>query len=177
MRAFAFVLCLLVMPVAARGSGWDTRWQAERQVIEATRQVRQMKSDPQVRKLLSEAKGVFIGSGAGGVFLEKHGGSWDDPLFYEVGSMGARRIALMLMSEQAVDDFRQGNNLYLSAGEVLWSATTGPFAAAGKAMSGIRFEPDATRAYYSRDAGAAAGATDSVHPPDTARALREALSN
>ena len=67
MRAFAFVLCLLVMPVAARGSGWDTRWQAERQVIEATRQVRQMKSDPQVRKLLSEAKGVFIGSGAGGV--------------------------------------------------------------------------------------------------------------
>jgi lipid-binding SYLF domain-containing protein len=162
----SLIFCLLVMPALACASGRDTRRQAERQVIEATRQVRQMTSDPRVRELLSQAKGVFIGSGAAGVFLEKRAGLWGAPLFYDIGSLGTGRIALLLMNEQAVLSFREAHELRLSSVVMLWSARNGVVAASGGVISGIQLDQDATRAFYQRGAG-----------PDTGRALRRALSN
>lgn len=105
------------------------------QINNATEVVKQMESDPQVRKLLQQAKGVFIipqygrgglgiaARGGEGVFLANNNGKWSSPVFYNLGgiSVGAQAgaevgsVAMMLMNEKAVKNFHQENKFSLTA--------------------------------------------------------------
>jgi hypothetical protein len=146
----AFVLCSYAA---------TPRTDAERQVIEATREVQQMKSDPKVRELLARAQAVFIlpdGPDGLAVMVAKRGALWEKPALYDIGDIRprllAQRIAFILM--------KAGNI-------VLWSARKGARTDAHVALSGLRLDEPETRAFYRSDPRA----------PDTAAALRKALSD
>ena len=86
--------------------------------------------------LLKKAKGVYIvpdfgrgglivgGRGGAGVMLAKHNGRWTDPAFFNFGgvSIGAQAggsggsVAFILMSQDAVDAFKNGNQFSLNSG-------------------------------------------------------------
>lgn len=105
------------------------------QVNNAAKVVKQMESDPQVKKLMQQAKGVFIvpqygrgglgiaGRGGEGVMLAKNNGKWSHPVFYNFGgvSIGAQAgaevgsIAMLLMNDKAVNNFMQDNKFSLTA--------------------------------------------------------------
>jgi len=109
---------------------------ARQLVNEATAEVRKMSADPQLKKLLAKAKGVFLvpefgrgaliigGRGGAGVVLANKNGKWTDPAFYDMGgiSIGAQaggsggEVAFLLMSQGAVDAFKSGNKFSLNAG-------------------------------------------------------------
>lgn len=146
------------------------------QVNEARAVVEKMKSDPEVKKLLQQAKGVFIvptyGRGAWGigvragegVMLAQSDGKWSNPVFYNLGgfSIGlqggaeAGSIAMLLMNEKAVNQFMTDNNFSLnaSAGLTLVNYTGKAQAAVGK--GDVIVWADTKGAY----AGATVGATD-----------------
>src|SRR4051812_2973952 len=114
-----------------------SRDDAERQVIEATRQVQQMKSDPKVRELFSRAQAVFIlPDGADGlaVMVAKRGAQWEKPALYDIGdirpNLPAHRIAFILM--------KAGNI-------VLWSDRQGARRDAHVALCGLRLDEPQTR--------------------------------
>jgi lipid-binding SYLF domain-containing protein len=194
------------------------RKDAASQVNEATKVVQKMKQDPQMKKILSQAKGIFVvpdygrgaivvgASGGEGVMLAKQGGSWTNPLFYDMGaiSVGAQvggsagQIALVLMNDRAVEAFKQDNKFSLDAkagisivnysarGEgnwgrgdiVLWSDTEGAYAGASIAVSDINFDEGETKAYYGRELqpSAAIGGTSHEEAPQSAQQLKQALS-
>lgn len=105
------------------------------QINNATRVVKQMETDPQLQKLLQQAKGVFIVPqfarggltvgvrGGEGVLLVNNNGKWSNPVFYNFGglSIGAQigaevgSMAMMLMNQKAVDSFMQENKFSLTA--------------------------------------------------------------
>jgi lipid-binding SYLF domain-containing protein len=109
---------------------------AQQLVNEATAEVKKMSADPQLKKLLAKAKGVYLvpefgrgalivgGRGGAGVVLANKNGKWTDPAFYDMGgiSIGAQAggsggaIAFLLMSQGAVDAFKSGNKFSLNAG-------------------------------------------------------------
>jgi len=109
---------------------------AQQLVAEATAEVKKMSADPQLKKLLAKAKGVYLvpefgrgalvigGRGGAGVVLARKDGKWTDPAFYDMGgiSIGAQAggsggaIAFLLMSQGAVDAFKSGNKFSLNAG-------------------------------------------------------------
>lgn len=196
----------------------ENRQGAAEDVNDAVKQVQQMKHDPQVKKLLSQAKGVFLvpdygrgavvvgASGGEGVMLAKQGGSWTNPLFYDMGaiSVGAQvggsagQIALILMNDRAVQAFKQDNKFSLDAkagisiinysarGEgnlgrgdvVLWSDTEGAYAGASIAVSDINFDEEETKAFYGRSLkpSAAIGGTAHEEAPKSAQQLKQALA-
>lgn len=105
------------------------------QVKNATEIVKQMESDPQVKKLMQQAKGIFLvpqygraglgigGRGGEGVLLVNNNGKWSNPVFYNIGgvSIGAQagaeigQMAMLLMNQKAVQNFMQENNFSLTA--------------------------------------------------------------
>ncbi|WP_420473764.1 lipid-binding SYLF domain-containing protein [Noviherbaspirillum sp. ST9] len=105
------------------------------QINNATRVVKRMETDPQLKKMLHQAKGVFIVPqyarggltvgvrGGEGVLLVNNNGKWSNPAFYNFGGMsvGAQAgaevgsIAMMLMNQKAVDNFMQENKFSLTA--------------------------------------------------------------
>lgn len=109
---------------------------AMKHVNDAVEVVHRMESEPGVKSLLQQAKGVFIvpsygraalgigGSGGAGVLLAKRDdGTWSDPAFYNLGAIsiglqaGAEGgpIAMILNNDKAVNHFLQKNNFSLSA--------------------------------------------------------------
>jgi SH3 domain-containing YSC84-like protein 1 len=187
---------------------------AQEQVSETIKVVRQMKQDPQVTQMLQQARGVFIvptygkaaavvgGRGGEGVLLLTENGKWSNPAFYNFGrvSAGAQAgaaagsIAMMLMTEKAVDKFRQDDNWALDAtagltivnysadtrassnpGDVVvWSDTKGLFAGASIGVSDIARDDSENAAYYKQRATPQqifSGKVQSQH----AETLREAL--
>ncbi|WP_334186343.1 lipid-binding SYLF domain-containing protein [Noviherbaspirillum sp.] len=106
------------------------------QVTEAAEVVRRMEADPEIKKLLQQAKGVFIvptygrgGWGIGirggeGVMLANNNGTWSSPVFYNIGgvSVGLQAgaevgsIAMLLMNEKAVNEFMKENNFSVGIG-------------------------------------------------------------
>ena len=157
-------------------------------VSEATRTLEKIKSDPQVEALLQSAKGIFIvpnygrgaflvgGQGGEGVMVAREDGNWSDPVFYHIAgiSVGAQfgaeggQIAMLLLTDRAVDSFKKQNNFSLNAdagltiidysaragdsmgkGDVVfWSDTEGAYAGASLSATDIRYDNDANRAYY-----------------------------
>ena len=107
-------------------------------VQDATKVVATMKTDPDLARLLEEAKGVFIvpeygkaaavvGARGGEGVLLAHGQNgtdeWTGPIFSNIGaiSVGPQvggaggAIAMLLMNQQALDSFKQHNNFSLNA--------------------------------------------------------------
>lgn len=109
---------------------------AAQQVSEATAVVKRMSADPQLKKLLAQAKGVFIvptygrgGWGLGvrggeGVMLAQTDGKWSGPVFYNIAGVSvglqagleAGALVMLLMNEKALNGFMNDNNFSLAAG-------------------------------------------------------------
>lgn len=165
--------------------------EAQEDIDRATRVAERMTADPQLKTLVQQAKGIFIlphygraglvvgAQGGEGVMLAHHlDGEWSAPVFFNVGgiSLGAQAgaeggpIAMLLMSDKAVDNFKRGNNFSLNAaagltiihysadaqanagaGDVIvWSDTKGAFAGATVGVTDIRRDKDENRALYGR---------------------------
>ena len=147
---------------------------AQELVDNAVKEVQTMKKDPQLKKLMAKAKGIYIvpdfgrgalivgGRGGAGVVLAHHNGQWSDPAFYDFGaiSFGAQAgasggpIAFLLMSQNAVDAFKSGNKISLNAGAGLSIVTYSANAQASWGKGDIIL--------WSNTKGAYAGATISV---------------
>jgi SH3 domain-containing YSC84-like protein 1 len=151
------------------------------QINNATRVVKRMETDPQLQKLLQQAKGVFIVPqygrggltvgirGGEGVLLVNNSGQWSNPVFYNFGgvSVGAQAgaevgsLAMILMNQKAVDGFMQENKFSLTADAGL---TIVDYTAKAQVTAGrgdVIVWADTKGAY----AGAVAGVTD-VHFDD-----------
>lgn len=158
------------------------------EVKDARNVVMKMKTDPDVVNLLDRSRGVFIvpdygrgavvvgGSGGQGVLLAQQNGSWSGPAFYNVGSISlglqagatAGQIAMILMTDKAVNSFKGNNTFsldskagitianYSARGKasigtsdvVLWSDTEGGFVGASVGATAISADEDANLAYY-----------------------------
>lgn len=168
------------------------RSEAAELLSEAAATLQEMKSEPKLRQLLEKSKGVFIvpdyGRGAAGigvrggegVLLAHQGEQWSGPVFYDIGgiSLGAQlgaeagEIAMLLMSEQALNSFRGNNTFSLNAGAnltvvdysglsqaslgkdagdvVFWSGTEGAFAGVSLSATDISWDDDENAAYYGK---------------------------
>lgn len=204
---------------AARGSSADTSAAsaASKHIEDAADVVRRMESDPRAKNLLQQSKGVYVvptygraalglgAAGGAGVFLAKLAdGTWSNPAFFNIGgvSIGLQAgavggpIAIVLMNDKAVNNFRQKNNFNLSAdagvtvvdwnrlasGEagpgdvVVWSGTKGLFGnVATLSLNDIRFNQKATQSYYGKPTNVAdvlAGRATNPH----ADVLKQALA-
>ncbi len=143
-------------------------------VNEAVAEVKKMEKDPQLKKLMAKAKGIYLvpefgrgalivgGRGGAGVVLAHVNGKWTNPAFYNFGgiSIGAQagasggQVAFLLMDKSAVDAFKSGNKISLNAGAGLSIVT---YSANGQASWG-----KGDIILWSDTAGAYAGATISV---------------
>lgn len=167
----------------------ETQQEQMQQIDEAARVLRDMQQNPELSELLSEAKGVFIipdyataalligGKGGEGVVLNRDPEGWSNPAFYDIGgvSIGAQigaeagALAMILMSDEAIENFKQSNNFSLNAnaglsflawsadtqastgkGEdvVVWSETPGLMAEASLGVSDIMWDEEENQAYY-----------------------------
>jgi lipid-binding SYLF domain-containing protein len=179
------------------GSGRDTARAPDGEAVrdarelirDAVQTVQQMKRDPRVAEALREARAVYVvphygrgaigvgGQGGEGVLVARRGDGFTDPLFYDLAgvSVGVQAgasggpVAFLLMTDDALRNFRSGRNVSLHADAavtvadwsrraqvsggkvqdvVIWSGAEGAFAGAAIGASSITFDADATRAYY-----------------------------
>lgn len=177
----------------------DQGEQTEQQIAGAMEDVHEsleilqdMRDDSELRALLDEAEGIFIvpdyataaliigAAGGGGVLFVKEDGEWGNPALYDVGSLSAGiqagvaagSIAMVLLSEQAVDSFRSDTNFSLTAdagfsvvdwssrarGElgggsdvVVWTDTEGLFAELAIGINNIIWDDEENERYYGRE--------------------------
>lgn len=161
-------------------------------VQESVQVIQQMQSDKQVNQLLERASGVFVipdyaaaaliigGAGGEGVLIPKTNNEWGHPAFYDVGSISAGiqagveagSIAMILLSDEALQSFNQENNFALNAeaglsvinwsakaqaqagieGDVVvWSDTEGLFGELAVSVSDINWDNEENTAYYGED--------------------------
>jgi|GEM_PF-2675494 len=183
---------------AASGAGADTgdlneaRMDAQELVDDAAAVAQQMKQDEDVGQLLQQAKGVVImpkfgkaavivgGEGGEGLLVAREGTEWSEPVFYNLGgvSIGAQAgveagaVGMLLMSQDAVDAFKQDNNFELNANAelsivnysakaqgniadydvVMWSDTEGLLAGLSVGGSDVTVDKDQNQAYYGKPA-------------------------
>lgn len=132
---------------------------------------------PDVTSGSRAAVGLGASGGAGLLLARKEDGSWSDPAFFNVGSVGlglqigaqTGPLAFILNNDKAVNEFKKKNNFALSADAgltvvnwtrlaqgtggtgdiVVWSATCGLFGnAASVNVMDVRFNERATASYY-----------------------------
>ncbi len=172
----------------AMGRENDTFRDAREQVTDALSVVRQMQGDPELRGLMARARGILIipdylrialgigGRGGEGVMMVKQpDGQWSNPAFYNVGgaSVGFQAggemgsVAFLLMTDRAVNRFKQENNFSLGAdadlsiinysahgqantnGDVVaWTDTEGLFGGAALNVMDVAWDDDENEAYY-----------------------------
>lgn len=104
-------------------------------VREAANVLQEMQTDPDMRRMLDDAQGVFVipdyvtaaliigGSGGEGVLFTRDNGEWSNPAFYDIGEIdvgaqagvSAGSIAMVLASEAAINNFKEDNNFALNA--------------------------------------------------------------
>lgn len=152
---------------------------------------RMQEQAPALAERLADARGVFIvpdyataallvgGSGGEGVMMENRNGAWGSPGFYDVGNVdiGAQigaaggSIVMLLMTEEAVESFREMNDFSLTAqagltivnwspdassvgGEndvVVWSDNSGLLAEASVGFGGISWDEEEAEEYYQQE--------------------------
>lgn len=185
----------------------EQKSEAEALVNEAADVVAQMTDYAELQKLMQEAKGVFIvpdygkgaigvgGRGGEGVLVAREGGDWTAPAFYDIGaiSVGAQlggtvgEVALLLMTDDAVENFKSENNFSLNAdadltlvdysaraqasagrGEdvIFWSDTEGAFAGVSLSVTDIAWDDEENRAYYGQSATAEQILTGKITGPE-----------
>lgn len=166
--------------------------EARAELDEAVQVVQRMKSDPGMTELLQRARGVFIlpdygraalgigVQGGRGVLVTRQGNGFSNPVFYNLGGLSvgpqagasAGQIALMLMTDKAVQDFKSNRQFSLnadaginiaryarraqaSAGNIqdviVWSGARGAYAGASLGLNDVMFDADTNRAYYGRE--------------------------
>lgn len=144
--AAAIALCLGVGAVqaggqqAGKGANSDLAakpaQRASERVSAAVAVVHQLESEPRMKLLLQQARGVLIvpsygraalgvgAQGGGGLLLLRRAdGSWSGPAFYDLGglSVGVQAgvqggaMAMVLNNDKALNEFMKKNNLALSA--------------------------------------------------------------
>lgn len=189
-------LMLFTVPAFAAGADKaakkeDTHGPRE-DVQESVQVIQQMQSDKQVNQLLERASGVFVipnyaaaalivgGAGGEGVLIPKTNNEWGHPAFYDVGSISAGiqagveagSIAMILLSDEALQSFNQENNFALNAeaglsvvnwsakaqaqagveGDVVvWSDTEGLFGEIAVSVSDVNWDNEENTAYYGED--------------------------
>jgi lipid-binding SYLF domain-containing protein len=160
-------------------------------VQEAAQVVQQLGSDPGTKDVLGQAKTVFIvpdygraslgvgGAGGQGVLVANQEGSWSAPAFYNIGAINAGLqagveagpIAFLIISDKALEDFRNKNNFslnadagltivnfsrrgQLSAGKgadvIVWNGTKGLYGDLAVSVSDIFWDKEANQAYYQK---------------------------
>jgi lipid-binding SYLF domain-containing protein len=203
----------------AGGSDTATRRQqiAARRVSDAVGVVHAMTKETGMQDLLKRARGVYLvptyaraalgvgGEGGSGVLMVRRAdGSWGNPAFFNIGGIsvglqaGAEggQLALLLMNQKAIDNFRKQNNFSLNAdagltvvnfsrreqGEVsgdivAWSGNKGLFGnAATLGINDVRYNKDLSEAYYGKPV-TAMQAIDSTEPNPQSDALRKVLGS
>ncbi|MBX3619090.1 MAG: DUF4142 domain-containing protein [Rhizobacter sp.] len=164
---------------------------AQQEIAEAVQVVQRMKRDPEVASLLGQARGVLIltkygrgavglgAQGGEGVLVTQQHDEFGNPVFYNLAgvSLGLQlggsggEVAMLLMTDRAIDNFKRGGKFSLhadagltiaryserglaSAGKmkdvVIWSGTKGAFAGAAVGITDLMPDDDANRAYYGR---------------------------
>lgn len=158
------------------------------QMKEAARLIQRMESEPKLKSMMQQAKGILLvpdyaraglgigGSGGEGILMVNDQGKWMGPAFYNLGgiSVGAQAgvemgsVAMLLMSDKALKNFRQDNKFSLDADAgltianytakagastgrgdiVVWTDTKGAFAGATVGASDITFDNDENAAFY-----------------------------
>jgi len=191
----------------------DERADAQDIVKEAKQVVANMKKDPNAASLLKQAKGVFIvpdyakaafivgGKGGSGVLVAHTGNGWSDPAFYDIGaiSLGAQagaeagQIAMILMTDKALNSFKGNNNFSLnaqagltivnysgrtqaSAGKgdvVVWANTSGALVDASFNVTDIKWDTEQNRAYYGEQEVSASEILEGEEKNPMADPLRE----
>lgn len=166
-----------------------------KQVNEAKAVVEKMMSDLRMKALLQKAKGVFIvptdrrGAwgvgvhGGEGVMLTQSDNKWSNPVFYHMGGISigfqgegeAGLLAMLLMSDKAINQFASDNNFSINAGAgltvgnytakapvdagmddvIVWADTKGAFANISVGVSDIHRAESDTMAFYKRTATSA----------------------
>jgi SH3 domain-containing YSC84-like protein 1 len=189
---------------------------AQQHVDAALQAVQRMMQDSRLRPVLDQAKGVLIvpryregalfvgGHGGVGVLLARRNGGWTDPVFYRLGgvSLGLQMggasgpIAMLLMSDKAVDRFRDNLSTWSLGGRagltvarfsdqkrhpthldvIVWSGVKGLFG--GLAFSATDVTPDerANHAYYRSPVAPLQILVGAVTNP-SAQDLRDALAS
>ena len=212
-----------VTPALAAGpgsSGGNTPSHAAKQmgaqdlVNKATDVANKMKKDPNLVELMQKAKGIFIvpkygkggliigAQGGEGVMLAHRNGEWTNPVFYDTGglSFGAQAgvsvgsIAMLLMTDKAVDRFKQNDKFSLNAeagisivkysangtatpgeGDVIaWSDTDGAYVGATLSVTDIHRDKDQNKTYYGEPVTEAKVLSNDLSNPGTKK-LRDAL--
>jgi len=188
--AMAAVAALLFTPAAFAAN--NASGDAQKLVDDSTGVVAQIRKDPHFVDLMKRAKGVFIlpasgkgafivgGGGGQGVLIAHENGHWSDPAFLSLGSIsiGAQAggeggpLVMLLMTDKALHDFTQANNLSLNANAgltiinysakgqgsvgkgdiVVWSNRSGAFAGASVSATDITSNTNEDHAYYGEQA-------------------------
>jgi SH3 domain-containing YSC84-like protein 1 len=149
---------------------------AQKLVQDALAEVHTMQKNPELKKLMAKAKGIYLvpdfgraglvvgGRGGAGVVLAHNNGKWTDPVFFDFGSIsfGAQAgasggpVAFLLMSNQAVDKFKSSNKIALNTGAGFTIVNFSKNAQASWGKGDIIFWSNTKGAY----AGATVSATD-----------------
>lgn len=152
--------------------------------------VEQMTADTDLMPVLQQAKGIFLvpnygraavgvgAAGGEGVLVARTTDGWSGPMMYNMGSVSvglqagieAGQIAMILMTDDAVQAFMQDNNFSLNADAgltlidwsaraqgslgkgdiVLWSDTEGLFADLAINFEDIIWDDEENTAYYGK---------------------------
>lgn len=113
----------------------EERTEAIESLNKAKEVIGRMEADSRLKKLMQQAKGLFIvpqytkaglgvgGAGGGGVMVASNGGEWSSPAFYDLGgiSVGAQAgietgaVALLLMTDKALSNFMEKDKFSVDA--------------------------------------------------------------
>ena len=119
---------------------------AQKVLLEAARDLHQLRSNPQFTDLLQKAKGVFIvpemvkgalgfgASGGTGVLVAHKDGQWSNPAFLTIGSFSfgaqaaweAGPVFIFPMTDKALADFTQTSHVFFYGEAGLTIATWSP---------------------------------------------------
>lgn len=187
---------------------------AKQLVKEATNVVDKMKQDPNLAKYMKKAKGIYIvpefgrgafvigARGGAGVMLAHNNGNWSNPAFFDFGavSLGPQAggsggpVAFLLMTNDAVKNFRDGNVFSLNAGAglsivnysanaqasagkgdiIFWTDTSGAYVGATVSVSDIGWDSENNQAYYGKKVSAKEVLAGRVQGPNASQ-LKSAL--
>jgi SH3 domain-containing YSC84-like protein 1 len=199
---------------AGDGEAMQAQTDARGTVQNAAAVAERMKSDAEIADLLQQAEGVFIvpdllkgafivgAQGGDGVLISRQNGEWSHPAFYTLGSIsvGAQgggeqgAVAMILMSERAIQRFEESDTFSLSAEAgltivdysasaeanlqdtdvVVWSDKQGAFVGASIRATDIGVDEEANHAYYDKQASPQAILSGQVQSQRT-KVLQEAL--
>lgn len=143
---FALIGPGLAAEQAAKSSTSEQMASAKETVQGAAEVVQNLRSNPETRETLRQARAVFVvpdygkaglgvgASGGEGVLVVNNEGTWSSPAFYNIGTISlglqagveAGSIAFFIMTDEALEKFQKRNNFSLSANAGLtvinWSA-------------------------------------------------------